>query len=672
MKNKLTIIIQARLNSSRFPNKVLKKINGKSLIEILLIRLKKSKYIERIIVASSKNFINQELEDICNKNNIFCYRGSENNVLNRFIKINESFPSKYIARITADCPLIDPETLDNIFEKFIKLKVDFISNNDPPSFPDGFDIEIFKSYLLNKVSNYKTNLYDKEHVTPALKRLANKCYTLQSKINYSNLRITVDEIKDFKYLAKLLKFYDYNYNISQSQITNYLIKNQIKLTKNLKRNYGSSVSYGVKFWNRANKFILNGNNFFSKRPDLYEPDLWPTYFSKAKGCHIWDLEGNKFLDATYMGIGTNVLGYSNKIIDDYVISQIRKGNMSTLNSHLEIDLAQQLLSLDKKFSKVKFVRGGAEASSLALRLARCCSSKNNVAFCGYHGWQDWYLSSNLNYKDNLKNHLFSGISTKGINKKLAQSSFPFEYNNYNNFLSVVQNNNIGVVIAEVERNIKPKNDFLIKIQNYCNKNNIILIFDECTSGFKETFGGLYLKYNLSPDIVIYGKALGNGYAINAVLMKEFVAKEAKNTFASSTFWSEKVGVSAGIKTLELMKSTKSWITIKNKGKFVKKTLLDIAKNNNIEINVYGLDSMPSFSLLNRNNSILKQYLTSQMLKHKILANFSIYLSTTHSDKDLDRYFNATNEIFEKFRKYDDKYFESILKTRNIEHFRKIN
>ena len=363
MNKNLNIIIQARLNSSRFPNKVIKKIGNHSLIEILFKRLIKSKNINKIILATSKNPINNPLEDICKKNDIICYRGSETNVLDRFIKINELYKAKYISRITADCPLIDFRILDTMFVKILNTNIDFISNNDPPTFPDGLDIEIFKSNLLKKVTKIRTTIYEKEHVTPALKKIALNKFTYKSKTDYSDLRVTVDEIKDYHNLKKLLNFYKNNIYINKRQIIDFLLSVKIKHPKTMQRNHGSSISYGIKYWNRANKFILNGNNFFSKRPDLYEPTFWPTYFSKSKGSNIWDLEGNKFLDATYMGIGTNTLGYSNKDIDNYVITEIKKGNMTTLNSNLDIELAEKLLNLDNKCSKVKFVRGCAEASS---------------------------------------------------------------------------------------------------------------------------------------------------------------------------------------------------------------------------------------------------------------------------------------------------------------------
>lgn len=672
MKKILSVIIQARLNSSRFPNKIIKKVNNNYLIEILIKRLLKSKHIDNIYLATSKKSESKLLEKICNNYNVIIFKGSEHNVLSRYISINKKYKIDYIARITADCPLIDPYLFDKMYHTFRKHNLDFISNNDPPTFPDGFDIEIFKSSLLNNISNFRLNDYDKEHVTPVLKRISNKIETYKNNLDLSKYRITVDEEEDLINLKKILSYYNNNIYVTENLIIQYLMKNQKKLHPKLKRNFGSELSYGIKTWSRANKVILNGNNFFSKRPDLYDPISWPSYFSKSKGCHIWDLENKKYLDATYMGIGAHVLGYANRDIDQFVIKEIKNGNMTTLNSNLEIELAERLIELDTKFTKVKFVRGGAEASSLAIRLARCASNKNNIAFCGYHGWQDWYLSANLRVKNNLNNHLFSGISTDGINHKLSGTSFPFEYNNYENFLSVIKKNNIGVVIMEVERNLKPINNFMKKIQKYCNQNNIILIFDECTSGFKETFGGIYKKYKLSPDIVVYGKALGNGYAINAVLMKEHIANEAKQTFTSSTFWSEKVGVSAGIKTLNEMNKIKSWEIIKNKGLKIKESWKKIANENNLDINIFGIDSMPNFSFPNRDNQILKQYLTAELLKKNILANFSIYLSTTHKNIFLDKYLNCLYNIFKTYSKYDDEYFKNMIKNRTANHFRNIN
>jgi len=147
---------------------------------------------------------------------------------------------------------------------------------------------------------------------------------------------------------------------------------------------------GQKLWKKAKKIIPGGNMLLSKRSELFLPDMWPSYFSKAKGCYVWDLDGNKFIDMSIMGIGTNTLGYGNDKVDSAVKNAVNQGNMSTFNCPEEVQLAEKLLDMHPWADMARFARSGGEANAIAIRIARAASGKDNVAICGYHGWHDWY------------------------------------------------------------------------------------------------------------------------------------------------------------------------------------------------------------------------------------------------------------------------------------------
>ena len=418
-------------------------------------------------------------------------------------------------------------------------------------------------------------------------------------------------------------------------------------------------------WQKANQFIAGGNSLFSKRPDVYIKDKWPTYFIKAKGCMIKAIDGKSYFDASNMGVGTNILGYANSKVDNFVKKRVSCGNMSSLNSLEEVQLADRLISLHEWADKVKFTRSGGEANSVAIRLARSYTKKQKIAFCGYHGWHDWYLAANLGDSNSLNDHLLRGLNSKGVYKKLRGSIFPFQYNDFVGLKKLLnKHRDIGIIKMEVIRNVRPKNNFLKKVQKLAKDRKIILIFDECTSGFRENLGGIHLKYNVIPDICILGKALGNGYAINAILGKKEIMDQANNTFISSIFWSEASGFTAALKTLEIMKKNKSWRYITNLGKYIKKKWTEISKKNNVRISIRGLDPLPSFIFKN-NNLIYKTFITQEMLKNKILATNTIYVSISHNKKNLKKYFNFFNKIFviiAKCEKGDDiyKYFNNEI------------
>ncbi len=443
-------------------------------------------------------------------------------------------------------------------------------------------------------------------------------------------------------------------------------KSKIKKTKRLQ---GS----GQKLWEEAKKIIPGGNMFLSKNPETYLPGFWPSYFHSAKGCIVKDLDNKKYIDMT-MGIGTNILGYSNTAVNSSVIKAVKKSNMSTFNAQEEVVLAKKLLKLHSWAGGVKFARTGGEANALSLRIARSFVKKTKIAICGYHGWHDWYLSANLNKKENLSTHLLKGLSTIGVPKELKNTVFPFTYGNYNEFIKILKHNNIGIVKMEVSRNLEANVDFLKKIRKECSRKKILLIFDECTSGFRQTFGGIHKLYKINPDLAIFGKSLGNGFAISAVIGKKNIMKSCKNSFISSTFWSERVGYVAAIQTLKEMEKRKSWIKISKLGKFFRSELKKIAYENKIKININGLLAIPIFSIQNDKKNIYKTFITQEMLKNGFIINNAVYISTAHSEKIFKKFFKVLKLIFKKIKRHNsEKKIKELLNGKeSISSFKRLN
>ena len=415
----------------------------------------------------------------------------------------------------------------------------------------------------------------------------------------------------------------------------------------------SKLDDNYHLWNEANEIILGGGMLLSKKPDQFLPGKWPLYYKKAKGCHIWDLNNNKYLDFSLMGVGTNILGYANDRVNEKIKQIIINGNISTLNSQEDYLLSKKLISIHKWASMCFFARTGGEANTIAIRIARAYSNKEAVAICGYHGWHDWYISANLKLKKNLDKVFLPGIKTDGIPKNLKNLVFPFRYNDLNALKNIIKNNkNIGTIFMEVQRNEIPKKNFLKQVRNIAYKNNIILIFDECTSGFRETFGGLHKKYKVNPDIAVFGKSIGNGIPITAILGKKKIMEFGKKSFISSTFWTDRLGPASAIATLEEMNKIKSWKIISETGKIIKKQWVKIAQKYNLNLEISGLDAMPMFNFKTRKNIYYKNYITQEMLKKNILATNSVYCSVNHR-KYLKFYFKELDNIFSKIEKFEN-------------------
>jgi glutamate-1-semialdehyde 2,1-aminomutase len=401
---------------------------------------------------------------------------------------------------------------------------------------------------------------------------------------------------------------------------------------------------GQKLYLKAKSIIAGGNMLLSKRPEMFLPDQWPSYFSKTKGCKVWDLEGREYID-TLMMPGTNILGYSHPEVDEAVIKIIKDGNMSTLNAPEEVELAEQLIDLHPWAEMVRFARSGGEANSIAIRIARAASGKDNVAFCGYHGWHDWYLASNLADSNGLDGHLLPGLSPNGVPRSLKGSVHPFEYNDFDTLESLVTSKNIGVIKMEVFRNKEPENNFLEKVRKLATDKNIVLVFDECTSGFRKSFGGLHKIYGVQPDMAMFGKALGNGYAVTAVIGRKEMMKAAESTFISSTFWTERIGSAAGVATLKVMEREKSWENITKTGEMITKQWKDLAKEFDLSITTTGLAALTGFSFKSSNSLAYKTFITQEMLKAGYLAATAFYTSTSHTHEIVSGYLAALKPIF---------------------------
>lgn len=649
---KIVAIVQARMGSTRLPNKVMKPIKGVPMIELLLARLAKSRSIDQIVVATSNNEQNIPLVEHVEKLGYKCVQGSESNVLDRYLLAAKQVNADVIVRITGDCPLIDPILVDEAIAQFKAEGLDYLSNAVIPSYPDGLDTEVFTLMALERASSEASDPFDLEHVTPYLRKPGLfKTGSIRNSEDLSALRWTVDELADFEVINNVYTHFSPDIYFSWTDVLSLQKKLPAIFAANqgLKRNEGAILGKGQKLWKRAKKIIPGGNMLLSKRAEMFLPDQWPTYFSKAQGCKVWDLDGREYIDMSIMGIGTNTLGYGHPEVDEVVIETVRKGNMSTLNCPEEVYLAERLIELHPWADMVRFARTGGEANAIALRIARAASGRDKVAICGYHGWHDWYLSANLSNDKSLDGHLLPGLEPKGVPRELQGSTLTFGYNNFSELLSLVERHDVGVIMMEVMRSEEPHSDFLKKVRELATKRNIVLIFDECSSGFRQTYGGLHKIFEVEPDMAMFGKTLGNGYAITAVIGKRGVMEAAQSTFISSTFWTERIGSAAALKTLEVMERLRSWEKITAIGRDITSRWKNLAHKYELSITTNGIPAFTGFSFNSTNALAYKTLITQEMLSRGYLASTTVYACTEHNEEIVNNYFAELESVFEIIR-----------------------
>ena len=653
---KVLAIVQARMGSTRLPDKVMRKVDGVTLIELLLTRLSESKAIDQIVVATSIDSRNNPLVKHVNGLGYETFQGSEQDVLDRFYFAAKQFAGDTIVRITGDCPLTDPLLVDEAIEKFTTSGIDYLCNTSPPTYPDGLDIEVFTFSALERAHQETEVLSDREHVTPYIRESGLfSTLTISSDQNYSHLRWTVDEVLDLEVVDFIVRHFAPNRLFSWKDVLGMHKNFPVELSKNstIARNEGAQMGTGQKLWKRAKAVIPGGNMLLSKRAEMFLPDQWPAYFSKSKGCKVWDLDGNEYTDMSIMGIGTNILGYGNQEVDDAVRKTVDAGNMSTLNCPEEVYLAEKLIEMHPWADMVRLARSGGEANAVAIRIARAAAGKAQVAICGYHGWHDWYLAANLGNDEELAGHLLPGLEPNGVPQNLKGTVLPFNYNDIDGLTNLIAQNNVGVIMMEVSRSVGPQDGFLQKVRDLATKNGIVLMFDECTSGFRQAFGGLHKMYGVEPDMAMFGKALGNGYAITAIIGRREIMEAAQTTFISSTFWTERIGPTAALATLDVMSRTESWSQITKTGEAITQRWHELAKKHELKITTGGLPSLTNFNFDSSNALAYKTLITQEMLALGFLASNSVYVCTEHTQGVVDEYFSLLDPIFQVIRNCED-------------------
>lgn len=659
-------ITQARTTSTRLPNKVLKQIEGKSLLEIHIERIKKSKKIDQLVVATTINSTDEPIVTLCKALDCSFSRGSETDVLDRFYQAASNFIPQYIVRLTSDCPLIDPALIDDVIEFCIANDLDYCSNTLTPHYPDGQDIEVFRYSALRYAWEAATQISEREHVTPYIwknstfkkgKLFKSDTYTEVDK-NYGHLRMTVDEQTDFDVVEILVKqlgidkpWLDYalllENNPNIQNINGNIIRNEgyEKSIQNdkpiimLKHRYKKSEE----LLERACKTIPLGSQTFSKSKTQYPFGVSPYFISKAKGAYVWDVDGNKYIDFIN-SLCSITLGYNDPDVVKAVEKQLKIGTIFSLPHELEFLVAEKLCEMIPCAEMVRFGKNGSDATSGAIRIARAYTGKDYVLVCGYHGWQDWYIGSTTR--------------DLGVPDAVKELTHKFNYNDINSLELKFEElkGKVAAVILEPLNTTPPKDNFLEKVKDITHKNGAVLIFDETITGFRYANGGAQEYFGVIPDLATFGKGLANGYPVSAVAGKKEIMKLMEDIFFSFTFGGETLSLAASLAVLQKLKREPVVAKLQSTGQMLIDKLQNLIKKHQLEY-IFGVTGLPAWSFLTIKDSEmhtvwqLKTLYMQEMLANGILIygthNISYAHTATHVDiliKNYEKYFIKVKEI----------------------------
>jgi len=398
---------------------------------------------------------------------------------------------------------------------------------------------------------------------------------------------------------------------------------------------------------RAKKLIPGMTQLLSKRPDMFSLGVWPGYFRKADGVVVWDLDGNEYIDMSISGIGANVLGYCDPDVDAAVLKAVKDGSSSSLNCPEEVELAGVLVEVHPWADMARFTRTGGEAMAVAVRIARAYTGRDKIAFCGYHGWHDWYLAANLETEDALGDHLLSGLDPKGVPRGLAGTMLPFRYNHIDDLEAIVteHKSELAAVVMEPIRSVQPEAGFLERVKELSAESGAVFILDEISAGFRICSGGAHLVLGVNPDIAVFSKALGNGYPIAAIIGKGEVMAVAQSTFISSSYWTERIGPSAALAVIKKFRDEEVHKHLMISGTAVQEGWNKLAQKHGLVIHVTGIPPLSHFAFEGEESLAMKALFIQLMLDRGFLASNLFYAMYAHADEHVEKYLEAVDETF---------------------------
>lgn len=407
-------------------------------------------------------------------------------------------------------------------------------------------------------------------------------------------------------------------------------------------------------YRRAKELIPGGTQLLSKRPEQYAPERWPAYFREARECEVIDLDGRRFIDMTTSGIGSCLLGYADPDVTAAVVRRVALGSMCTLNPAEEVELAELLLELHPWAEQARFCRTGGEAMAVAVRIARAATGRDKIAFCGYHGWSDWYLATNLapgaqgaSASDRLQGHLLPGLEPAGVPEGLAGTMFPFSYNRLDELAQIVKEHGptLAAVVMEPTRSVDPNPGFLEGVRDQCNRCDAALVLDEITAGWRLHPGGAHLRYGLTPDMAVFAKALGNGHPMAAVIGRKRLMDAAQHSFISSTYWTEGVGPTAALATVRKLLQNDVPAHVARVGDQFRDGWLALGIRHGVPSRASGHPALLSLTIDHPDALALMTLWTVRMLEQGWLCGGGFYPSLAHSLLLVNRCLAAGGAVF---------------------------
>lgn len=697
-KKKVVGIIQARMNSTRLPGKMLRGINGKTFLGIQIERLKRSNALDTICVATSGRPHDDPIADYCRINSIEYYRGSEIDVLDRYYHTAKKFGADVVVRFCGDCILIDPCIVDEMIGEFLSYhgNTNYLSNVEPlpTTYPDGMDVTIVSFEALEMAWREAINPSDREHFTFYFYNNSDKFNIKRKDLprDLSSYRMCLDYPEDETLIKAVLKELDERKIFgNMKELVSIVDEKGLKgINEKYKFGMGWKSSFekdekrmflktekappldnrkGNELWEKVIKVIPGGAQTFSKMPYQHVEGVAPKFLLRGKGCRVWDLDGNEFVDSI-LGLGAILLGHCNDEVNEAFYETSKDYfNTPSLPHPLEYKLAVALNEIIPSSEMVRFAKNGSDVTSAAVRLARHVTKRDIIACTGYHGWHEWYIGATQRHA--------------GVPKAVRELTKVFIYNDFQSLEKIFNDykDNVAAVILEPVNFDPPKGDFLKKLRDLCDKNGTILIFDEIITGFRIDLGGAQTYFGVTPDLTCAGKSIANGFPLSILCGKAKYMREFKDVFFSGTFGGEIASMAAALKTIEIHKREGVSRHITVMGEMLRDGFNSIIKELDVSYcKCFGYGWWPKYSFDEVSGFSSFEILTlfqQELVKRGVLTRNTIFLCLDHDQPQICQMLQAMKEALlvvreavssRSVRQYlEGRVIEPVIRDENIKH-----
>lgn len=649
-------IVQARMGSSRLPGKSMADIEGKPMLWHVVERVKRASLVDRVVVATTTEPADDAIEAMCRAQGIRCYRGSQNDVLDRYYHAARAERAAKVVRITADCPVIDPEVIDRVIRRFQRGDLDYASNAMVRSYPDGLDTEVFSFAALERAWHEASKGSEREHVTPYLRSEKFRIASVENDLasSYQHYRWTVDETADLEFIREVYRAFRGRESFGMQDILELVEKNPglEKMNSDIVCSAGYYKSLfedacaaaaprrpieKSKAWlERAGKVIPGAAQTFSKGANQHVRGVAPIFLAKGKGCRVWDVDGNEYIDYI-QGLLPNILGYAREEVNAAVAEQLGQGHSFSLPHPLEVELAERLTRLIPCAEMVRFGKNGSDATAGAVRAARGLTGRERIACCGYHGWQDWFIGSTTRHV--------------GVPQAVRALTHPFVYNDLGSLQRLLDEHKgeFAAVIMEPVNFWPPAAGFLEGVKRAAHEHGALLIFDEICSGFHFGLGGAQKRFAVTPDLACFGKAMGNGFPISCIVGRADVMKMFEETFFSFTFGGEVASMAAAMKVLDILEGTDALARMNVNGRVLQEGLNALAEKAGLRDRIQCV-GYPAWSLIKfldaqgKDSFLLRSLFAQECVKRGVLALATHNMTAAHDPLAIEKTLKVYAEV----------------------------